>query len=153
MNGIKVTAILASALAVAATSSHGAKTALGDAPTGLAHQKAKILVTSDFDRADRDNSGMLDKTEAAAMADVGVHFDAIDTDRNDKISREEIQTYARFSKQDRNGDAKLDQSEAKGWWIVSKNFDAIDTDNVGTVSLSEINAYLSARKLHFANAR
>jgi Ca2+-binding EF-hand superfamily protein len=152
MNGVTVSAILASALALAATPSLGAKTALGDSPAGLA-QKARIPVTSDFDRADRDNSGMLDKTEAAAMPDVGVHFDAIDTDRNGKISREEIQAYARFSKQDRNGDGKLDPGEARGWWIVSKNFDAIDTDSGGTVSLSEINAYLSARKLHFANAR
>jgi Ca2+-binding EF-hand superfamily protein len=152
MNGATVSAILAAVLALAGAPCFGAKTALGDAPASLS-QKAKAPVTSDFDKADRDNSGMLDKTEAAAMADVGVHFDAIDTDRNGKVSREEIQAYARFSKQDRNGDGKLDPGEARGWWIVSKNFDAIDTDSGGTVSLSEINAYLSARKLHFANAR
>jgi Ca2+-binding EF-hand superfamily protein len=152
MNGTTVLAIVAAALALVATPSLGAKTALGDSPSGLA-QKSRMLVMSDFDKADRDNSGMLDKTEAAAMADVGVHFDAIDTDRNGKVSREEIQTYGRFSKQDRNGDGKLDPVEARGWWIVSKNFDAIDTDSGGTVSLPEINAYLSARKLHFANAR
>jgi len=150
MNSATVAVFLASALAMASSSGFAAKTAQGDAPAG---QKNANPSTGAFAAADRDNSGMLDKMEAKAMPEVAARFDAIDTDRNGKISQDEIQNHERFSKKDQNADGALDRSEAKGWWIVSRNFDAMDTDNGSAVSLTEINAYMSARKLHFANAK
>jgi Ca2+-binding EF-hand superfamily protein len=152
MNSTTAAVILASALALAASSCFAAKTALGDPPAGHA-QKTGNPATKDFATADRDNNGMLDKTEAKAMTGVAVHFETIDTDRNGKVSQDEIQVYERFSNKDQNADGTLDRNEAKGWWIVSRNFDAINTDSGAAVSLAEINAYISARKLHFANAK
>ena len=46
-----------------------------------------------FKKADKDNDGTLDRTEAKAMPKVGRNFDAIDVDKDGTVSREEIHTY------------------------------------------------------------
>ena len=140
------------ALALVCVSSFAADAVPADSSTGLA-RKARDLIKSDFAKADKDNDGTLDRAEATALPDVAAHFDAIDTDRDGTVSKDEIQTYEKFTKRDKDANGTLDRAEAKGWWTVSRNFDAIDTDNDGTVSLMEINAYMSAKKSHSAYAK
>jgi Ca2+-binding EF-hand superfamily protein len=46
-----------------------------------------------FKKADKDNDGTLDKTEAKALPRVSKNFDAIDTDKDGTVSMQEIHTY------------------------------------------------------------
>lgn len=48
---------------------------------------------SDFDKADKDHDGTLDRTEAAAMPNVSSNFDAIDTDHDGTVSADEVRHY------------------------------------------------------------
>jgi predicted small secreted protein len=48
---------------------------------------------SDFDKADKDRDGTLDRTEAAGMPDVSRNFDAMDRDRDGTVSVDEIHNY------------------------------------------------------------
>ncbi len=57
-------------------------------------QKVKNAFSkSDFDKADKDRDGTLDRTEAAAMPTVSNNFDAIDTDHDGTVSAEELRHY------------------------------------------------------------
>jgi Ca2+-binding EF-hand superfamily protein len=108
-----------------------------------------------FKKADGDNDGTLDKTEAKAMPRVSKNFDALDTDKDGTVSLDEIKAgmaqakqtmkdegEAKFKKADTDNDGTLDKTEAKAMPRVAKNFDAIDTDKDGTVSMEEIHAYM-----------
>jgi len=53
------------------------------------HEKGEAA----FKKADADNDGTLDKTEAKAMPRVAKNFDAIDADKDGTVSMEEIHTY------------------------------------------------------------
>ena len=46
-----------------------------------------------FKKADKNSDGTLDKQEAKAMPRVVKNFDAIDTDKDGTVSREEVHTY------------------------------------------------------------
>jgi len=46
-----------------------------------------------FQKADKDQDGTLDRTEAAAMPRVAKNFEAIDTDRSGAVSLEEIHAF------------------------------------------------------------
>jgi Ca2+-binding EF-hand superfamily protein len=108
-----------------------------------------------FKKADGDNDGTLDKTEAKAMPRVSKNFDALDTDKDGTVSMQEIkagmahakqamkeESEAKFKKADTDNDGTLDKAEAKAMPRVAKNFDAIDTDKDGTVSMEEIHAFM-----------
>ncbi|HZP85682.1 MAG TPA: hypothetical protein VFB54_02610 [Burkholderiales bacterium] len=47
----------------------------------------------DFNKADRDHDGTLDRDEAKAMPDVARNFDAIDKDHDGTVSQSELQDY------------------------------------------------------------
>jgi EF hand domain-containing protein len=63
-----------------------------NAPTtekGLGHDKGKEA----FKKADKDNDGTLDREEAKAMPNVSKNFDAIDVNKDGKVSYDEVHNY------------------------------------------------------------
>lgn len=148
----RIALAVATAFALGGGAAMAADTPATDSSKSLP-QKAKDLFKSKFSKADKDNDGTLDKQESAAMPEVAAHFDAMDTDADGTVSRDEVKAYAKFAKEDKDKDGTLDKDEAKGWSQVSKNFESIDTDHEGTVSLAEINAYMMAQKSHSSDAK
>lgn len=53
----------------------------------------RVFSRSDFDKADKDHDGTLDRSEATAMPDVSNNFDRIDTDHDGTVSATEVQHY------------------------------------------------------------
>lgn len=49
--------------------------------------------TQAFKKADKDNDGTLDRSEAKALPHVAKNFDAIDTDKDGTVDRDEIHQY------------------------------------------------------------
>jgi EF hand/EF-hand domain pair len=56
---------------------------------GLGHQKGKEA----FKKADKDHDGTLDREEAQAMPNVAKNFDAIDANKDGKVSYKEVHDY------------------------------------------------------------
>ena len=111
-----------------------------------------------FKKADKDNDGTLDKSEAKAMPRVAKNFDAIDGDKDGTVSLDEIRTSMKaaakemhdrgaekFKAADKDNDGTLDKTEAKAMPRVAKNFDAIDGDKDGTVSPQEIHDFMKTQ--------
>lgn len=48
---------------------------------------------TDFDKADKDHDGTLDRAEANAMPDVSRNFDAMDRDHDGTVSADEVRNY------------------------------------------------------------
>lgn len=53
----------------------------------------RVFSRSDFDKADKDRDGTLDRAEAADMPNVSSNFDAIDTDHDGTVSADEVRHY------------------------------------------------------------
>lgn len=142
--------IAAAALGGSAISGYAADPATGDSTmtekVKALPGKAKNAVKGKFSKADKDNDGTLDKTEAADIPDVASNFDAMDTDKDGTVSKDEMNAWEKFAKKDKDHDGTLDKKEARTWVTVMKNFDEIDGDKDGTVSLAEINTYEMAKK-------
>ena len=64
-----------------------------DERAAAAHKRMHDKGDAAFKKADKDNDGTLDRTEAKAVSKVGRNFDAIDVDKDGTVSREEIHTY------------------------------------------------------------
>jgi len=64
-----------------------------DERAAAAHKRMHDKSDAAFKKADKDNDGTLDRTEAKAMPKVGRNFDAIDVDKDGTVSREEIHSY------------------------------------------------------------
>jgi len=60
---------------------------------GGAHKRMHDKGDAAFKKADKDNDGTLDRTEAKVMPKVARNFDAIDVDKDGTVSREEIHVY------------------------------------------------------------
>jgi hypothetical protein len=118
-----------------------------------------------FKKADKDSDGTLDREEAKALPRVAKNFDQIDTNKDGKVSLDEIYTSARkiagemeehnkarFAAADKDHDGTLDRDEAKALPRVSQNFDKIDANKDGKVSADEIKSYAKAQRAANANA-
>jgi len=152
MKRTQIALILASTLAFAAAPAFAADTSATDSDSSVT-QKVKDLMKSKFSKADKDGDGTLTREEARELSKVGPNFDAIDTDKDASVSREEVKDYAKFTKEDKDGDGSLDKNEAKWWWEVTQNFEAIDADKDGKLTLLEINNWMEAKKSRSAMAK
>ena len=144
----KITFLLLAAVLAFPTITYAA----GEAKTGdRCERHGKFLM-----EADKDNDGTVDRSEARAMQDK--NFDAMDTNHDGKLSKEEISACKNkpnarhdkgskaFNKADKDNDGTLTRDEAKAMPRVSKHFDEIDGDKDGTVSLDEVHDFMSTRK-------
>ncbi len=122
--------------------------AAGDAQTGdRCEQHGNFLM-----KADKDKDGTIDRAEARAMQEK--RFDAMDTNHDGKLSKEEIAACKNkrnaghdmgskgFSKADKDSDGTLTRDEANALPRVSKHFDEIDTDKDGTLDRDEIHNFM-----------
>lgn len=129
-----------------------------------------------FRRADKDGDGALSKAEAeAAMPRLAKDFDAIDANKDGKITQEELRAYGakhhadwkrhhaqgggrdaqamrmrfaeRFKKADTDGDGALSKAEAeKSMPRIAKHFDEIDANKDGKITQDEIKAHLETHR-------
>ena len=125
-----------------------------------------------FRRADGDGNGMLSRDEAQKAAPlVAKQFDAIDVNRDGRISPEEMRAFRRtgrlergarggaradqagakfelyFARADTDGDGVLSRAEAeRGLPRVARKFERIDRDGDGRLTREEMQAWLAARR-------
>jgi Ca2+-binding EF-hand superfamily protein len=132
------------------------------------HEQMKQQFEERFKKADTDGDGALSKAEAEkGMPRLAKEFDAIDANKDSKITPDEIRTYMQahvrehrkemrgemkarfeehFKKADTDGDGALSKAEAeKGMPRLARNFDAIDANKDGKITPDEIRAYMQAQ--------
>lgn len=88
-----------------------------------------------FDALDSDRDGMITREEYNAG------FDTLDLNKNGKLSREEFDSDSYFSALDKDGDGQLSREEYEA------GFGMIDTDNDGKISRSEFLAAAGPYKI------
>ncbi len=96
--------------------------------------------------ADSNNDGYIDRGEAQAMNPIAKHFDELDTDKDGKLSMDEIRnsTQTRLHAADTNQDGAIDRAEAQASLPrVAKAFDRLDTDKDGKLTVEEVQALAS----------
>jgi len=133
-------------------------------PAQAAREPRATRLFEQWKQADMDGDGELSRAEAAAMPALAANFDAIDRDRNGRITPDEVRAWrtahrsrprntgpsglsALLAKADANGDGLLSRSEiASSLPRMAPNFDRIDTDRNGLLSREEIDAWLARRR-------
>lgn len=96
--------------------------------------------------ADSNNDGYIDRGEAQAMNPIAKHFDELDTDKDGKLSMDEIRNSAqtRLHAADTNQDGAIDRAEADASLPrVAKAFDRVDTNKDGKLTVEEVQALAS----------
>ncbi len=125
-------------------------------------------------RADLDRDGYLSRAEVQkASPRLAIHFDAIDANRDGKLSAQEIRSFGRsraatrmagrsdarllggsrtrtdavFFGADADGDGQLSRAEAElALPRVARKFARMDADRDGRISIDEFRAWISRRK-------
>lgn len=92
---------------------------------------------------DRNQDGFLDRAEAAARPALAEHFDALDSDRNGRLTQSElrisVENYLRAA--DADGDGAIDRTEAEaGLPRVARFFDRLDANGDGKLTIAEVQA-------------
>ena len=104
---------------------------------------------------DANGDGFITREEAKGHPMLEKNFDAIDTNKDGKLSREEMKAAhdqhkadhaAHRPKMDANGDKMISRDEAKGHPRLEKNFDAIDTNKDGQLSPDELKAFRASKR-------
>jgi len=129
-------------------------------------------LTEQFRRADADANGMLTRAEADRGAPLlAKQFDAIDVNRDGRISPEEIRAHRKaerlkrgaqrgrrgaqagarfehyFARADADGDGALSRAEAgRGLPRVARKFGRVDRNGDGRITREEMQAWLAARR-------
>lgn len=89
-----VSKLLIVAIACAAVTGCNTMRGAGEDIRAGGEKVERAFSRSDFDKADTDRDGTLDRSEATAMSsDVSGNFDAIDTDRDGTVSADEVRRY------------------------------------------------------------
>jgi Ca2+-binding EF-hand superfamily protein len=132
------------------------------------HAKIQQRMQEQFRQADKDGDGSLSKPEAeAGMPRLAKDFDAIDANKDGKITQEELRAYGakrhahmkergaqsgqrdpdaskarfseRFKQADADGDGALSKAEAeKSMPRLAQHFDEIDSNHDGKITQDEI---------------
>jgi Ca2+-binding EF-hand superfamily protein len=140
------------------------------------HAKFQERMQERFRQADKDGDGALSKAEAeAGMPRLAKDFDAIDANKDGKITQEELRAYGakrhaqwkergargghhdpqalklRFAEQfkqaDTDGDGALSKAEAeKAMPRIAKHFDEIDSNHDGKITQDEIKASMEKHR-------
>jgi Ca2+-binding EF-hand superfamily protein len=111
-------------------------------------------------QADTDGNGMLNRAEAAALPRIAKNFDAIDTNKDNQITADELKAFhekargehakqrgEHWKKLDTNGDGKISKEEAKaGAPRMAEHFDAIDANKDGFITPDEMKAAHEQRR-------
>lgn len=104
-------------------------------------------------RIDTNQDGYIDRSEAAAMPKLAGRFDTLDTDRDGRLSRQELPArkhaqgghrrmaagaHARLKKLDSNGDRRISRAEATaGAGKLAQRFDRMDVNADGFVDRAD----------------
>lgn len=91
--------------------------------------------------ADTNQDGYIDRGEAQAMNPIAKHFDELDTDKDGKLSMDEMRNSAqsRLHAADTNQDGAIDRAEAEASLPrVAKGFDRLDADKDGKLTVEEV---------------
>jgi hypothetical protein len=105
-------------------------------------------------RMDANGDGFITREEAKGRPMLEKNFDAIDTNKDGKLSREEMKAAheqhkaehaGHHPKIDANGDKMISRDEAKGHPRLEKNFDTIDTNKDGKLSPEEMKAFRASK--------
>jgi Ca2+-binding EF-hand superfamily protein len=140
------------------------------------HAKFEKRMQERFRGADKDGDGALSKAEAeAGMPRLAKHFDAIDANKDGKLSQDELRAYgaqrhalrghhggqaghhdaqalklrfaAKFKQADADGDGTLSKAEAeKSMPRIARHFDEIDGNHDGKITQGEILASMEKRR-------
>ncbi len=110
-----------------------------------------------FTQADKNGDGFIDKTEAAGNKRLAKHFDEIDSNKDGKISKDELKAHfaashakahekfaEKFKAADKDGDGALSKDEVQASQMpqLAKNFDAIDANKDGKLTQEELRAFM-----------
>jgi Ca2+-binding EF-hand superfamily protein len=131
---------------------------------GAAREPRASRLYEQWRQADRDGDGELSRAEAAAMPALAAQFDAIDRDRNGRLSADEVRAWrtARrsrrpsapggvstvFARADANADGALSRAEVeKALPRMARNFERIDTDRNGLIERGELDAWIARRRV------
>jgi Ca2+-binding EF-hand superfamily protein len=100
---------------------------------------------------DKDGDGRISRDEAAAAPRLAQHFDAIDTNHDGFLTKDELEAAhqamqkAHWAKIDTNGDGRISREEAQANAPrLAQHFDQVDANHDGFVSPEELKAAFAA---------
>ena len=93
-------------------------------------------------QADTDGNGMISREEAKALPRIAKHFDEIDANRDNQLSRDELHAFHEKMR------AAHSQERAQR---MAEHWKKLDTDGDGRVSLAEAKANAPRMAEHFAD--
>ena len=100
---------------------------------------------------DADGDAFVSREEAKNSPMLAQNFDAIDNNKDGKLSREEMRAYHQahrgegWAQLDANKDGTISRDEAKGAPRLSSNFDALDGNKDGQLSRDEMRSAWAGR--------
>lgn len=146
-------------LVVAVLAALGAGTALAATQAGSAGQPAARV------NPDKNNDGVIDRAEAAAFPRLAEKFDALDKNKDGKLSADERprrggmhdghrggKRGAAFAKLDTNKDGKLSRAEAAADPKFAERFDKMDLNKDGFIDRTDRELAAKNREERFAAA-
>lgn len=119
------------------------------APQGQGHRHGQMM--EKLRAADTNGDGLISRAEAAALPMIAKNFDAIDTNHDGQLSKDELKAFfqakrqqmaaAWFKKVDTDGDGRISKAEAQANAPrLAKHFDQIDTNGDGFITPDELAA-------------
>ncbi len=139
--------------------------ALAQSPELTGRPQDKARFDKQFRAADKDGDGALSREEARrSMSSIHRRFNEIDTDKDGKVTRGEIEAAfgkraneerRRFKALDANGDGVITRDEIlrHNASASSRAIDSIDANKDGNISQSELDGFIQRRYYHDLDRR